>query len=100
MSTDVGALEGLARELARLIASHLHEQLPLKPASDLEEGSPWLSVERAAAYLDWPKQRLYKLTAARQIPFYKHDGRLLFHQRELDQWLHSHHHHPAHTANR
>lgn len=90
MSTGAGVLEGLARELARLIAGHLHEQLTATTPSQPDAGSPWLSVERAAAYLDWPKQRLYKLTAAGAIPFYKHEGRLLFHRAELDAWLHDH----------
>ena len=49
--------------------------------------SPWLNTESAAAYLDWPRQRLYKLTARGQIPHYKHEGRLLFHRQELDDWL-------------
>ena len=46
-----------------------------------------MGIEKTAAYLDWPKQRLYKLTAQSAIPHYKHDGRLLFHREELDRWL-------------
>lgn len=57
------------------------------PAPESDEQSPWMGVERAAAYLDWPRQRLYKLTARAEIPHYKQDGRLLFHRAELDQWL-------------
>jgi excisionase family DNA binding protein len=49
--------------------------------------SPWLSAAKAAAYLDWPRERLYKLTAAGEIPHYKHAGRILFRRDELDQWL-------------
>ena len=90
MSAGAGVLEGLARELARLIAGHLHDQLTPTPTSQPDGESPWLSIERAAAYLDWPRQRLYKLTAAHAIPFYKHEGRLLFHRAELDAWLHDH----------
>ena len=51
------------------------------------ERSPWLSVASAAAYLDWPRQRLYKLTASGEIPHYKQDGRLLFRRDELEGWL-------------
>ena len=46
-----------------------------------------MNVERAAEFLGWPKQRLYKLTAEGAIPHYKHDGRLLFNRHELDAWL-------------
>lgn len=41
------------------------------------------------AYLAFSRDRLYKLTAARAIPFRKkHDGQgLLFHRDELDRWV-------------
>ena len=41
----------------------------------------------ASAYLDLPKQRIYKLSAAGAIPHVKQAGRLLFDRVELDQWL-------------
>jgi excisionase family DNA binding protein len=50
-------------------------------------GSPWMNVATAAGYLDWSRQRLYKLTAQGAIPHYKQEGRLLFNRQELDQWL-------------
>ena len=56
-------------------------------STESAEPSPWLSVASAAAYLDWPKGRLYKLTASGEIPHYKQDGRLLFRRDELDAWL-------------
>jgi excisionase family DNA binding protein len=46
-----------------------------------------MGIEKAAGYLDWPKQRLYKLSAAGEIPHYKQEGRLLFRTDELDCWL-------------
>jgi excisionase family DNA binding protein len=81
-STLAAALEQLADVIARRLAEHQQEQ---RPAT--EETSPWMGIEKAAAYLDWPKQRLYKLTAQSAIPHYKQDGRLLFHRHELDDWL-------------
>jgi excisionase family DNA binding protein len=42
---------------------------------------------QAAEHLGWPKQRLYKLTAAGAIPHRKHGQRLLFNPSELDEWL-------------
>ena len=39
------------------------------------------------ACLDWPKQRLYKLSASGAIPHYKQEGRLLFNRGELEAWL-------------
>ena len=81
-STLATALEQLAELVARRLAELQQDERP-----DAEERSPWMGIDAAAAYLDWPKQRLYKLTAQSAIPHYKHDGRLLFHRPELDRWL-------------
>jgi excisionase family DNA binding protein len=63
-------------------------QREAKPAEDAQ--SPWMGIAKAADYLDWPRQRLYKLTASGAIPHYKQDGRLLFHRAEVDRWLAQH----------
>jgi excisionase family DNA binding protein len=55
-----------------------------------EASSPWMGIAKAGEYLDWPRQRLYKLTASGAIPHYKQDRRLLFHRGELDHWLAQH----------
>ena len=78
------ALEPLAELLARRIAEW---QLRLSPLAPAVETSPWMGVEKAAAYLDWPRGRLYKLAARGEIPHYKQEGRLLFRRDELDEWL-------------
>jgi excisionase family DNA binding protein len=86
-STDIPLamlLDELAERIADLVAGRLRQELAQASSS---EQSPWLSIANAAAYLDWPKQRLYKLTAQGAIPHYKQDGRLLFRRDELDQWL-------------
>ena len=51
--------------------------------------SPWLDFEGAREYLRFSRDQLYKLTAARAVPFRKkRDGQgLLFHRAELDRWL-------------
>lgn len=49
--------------------------------------SPWLTVTDAAAYLAWPKDRIYKLTSAGAIPHRKHGNRITFRREELDEWL-------------
>ena len=77
------------RILERIIKEHPNDEAPAQ--------SPWMSIDRAAAHLDWPKQRLYRLTASGQIPHYKQEGRLLFHRRELDEWL-AHFVQPARTG--
>jgi excisionase family DNA binding protein len=79
-------------ELFDYLAERLAEALAPRLASDGqaaagEQHSPWMGIERAAAYLDWPKQRLYKLSASGAIPHYKQEGRLLFRRDELDGWL-------------
>jgi excisionase family DNA binding protein len=88
MITDLNALlDQIADQIAARVAEQLGRELLER---NDEQHTPWLSIEKAAAYLDWPKQRLYKLTAQGAIPHYKHDGRLLFRRDELDQWLRSH----------
>jgi excisionase family DNA binding protein len=82
-------LDQVVEAIAARVAERLAE-LQLAQSATSGEASPWMNIETAAAYLDWPKQRLYKLTAQGAIPHYKHDGRLLFHRHELDQWLASH----------
>jgi excisionase family DNA binding protein len=72
--------ERLARRLVQL-----ERQRPR--GVEEEGGSPWMAIEAAAAYLDFPRQRLYRLTASGEIPHYKQEGRLLFHRAELDGWL-------------
>ena len=79
-------LEALADAVARRVVE-LQRREPAFAASEADERSPWLSAETASAYLDWPKQRLYKLTAQGAIPHYKHEGRLVFRRDELDRWL-------------
>jgi excisionase family DNA binding protein len=53
--------------------------------------SPWLDFDGALAYTGFTRDKLYKLTAAKAIPFRKKEGgqRLLFHKPELDGWLES-----------
>jgi excisionase family DNA binding protein len=75
----------LLKDLAERTAALVTERLP--PARDTE--SPWLDFDGALAYLGFSRDRLYKLTAARAIPFRKkRDGQgLLFHREELDRWV-------------
>lgn len=65
-------------------------QLQSQHVQHAEASSPWMGIAKAAEYLDWPRQRLYKLTASGAIPHYKQEGRLLFHRQELDNWLAQH----------
>jgi excisionase family DNA binding protein len=80
-------LDLLLERLVERVAERVCERLVAHQEVASAEQSPWMGVERAAEYLDWPKQRLYKLTASGQIPHYKQDGRLLFRSDELDRWL-------------
>jgi excisionase family DNA binding protein len=88
VSTLAGAeIEVALERLAERIAQRVHELNVEHHAVEQESASPWMGVDKAAEYLDWPRQRLYKLTAAGEIPHYKHEGRLLFRSDELEHWL-------------
>ena len=73
-------LDALAERVAAL----------LRPARDEPEPrSPWLDLAAACAYTGLSKDAIYKLTAARAIPFRKKAGgqTLRFHRDELDAWI-------------
>ena len=74
-------VEELAERTAALVAARL------APAARTD--SAWLDFEGAMAYLSFSRDQLYKLTAAKAIPFRKkRDGQgLLFHRDELDRWV-------------
>jgi hypothetical protein len=60
-------------QLLSLIAERISQQLLANKRDqqpDPAERSPWMSAATAAAYLDWPLQRLYKLSAQNAIPYY------------------------------
>jgi predicted DNA-binding transcriptional regulator AlpA len=73
-------IDALAERVARKVTRRLETSAV---------ASPWLDVEAALEYLPFSRDQLYKLTAAKAIPFRKkRDGQgLLFHQGELDCWL-------------
>ena len=73
----------LLRTLAELVAARVCELLPARVQSS------WLDFEGAREYLHFSRDQMYKLTAARAIPFRKRRGGqgLLFHRDELDRWL-------------
>lgn len=72
-------LGALGEQLADLLADRETGTMP----------SPWLTLPAAAAYLGCSRDRLYKLTAAKAIPFRRRQGgqSLLFHREELDAWV-------------
>lgn len=79
--------EELLEEIARRIANQLEDQRSSGTATPTV--SPWLTLQQACDYLGLSKDSLYKLTAARAIPFRKKQGGqgLRFHRDELDQWM-------------
>lgn len=82
--SDVCATVALPAEALDAIAVRVAEML--KDAA-MDAGTPWMTLDEAADYLRWPKQRLYKLTAADAIPMRRHGNRILFNRDELDTWL-------------
>jgi excisionase family DNA binding protein len=92
MSADDGEWQltvTLSDELLEVAAERVVELLLERLPASSASASPWLDFDAAQAYLGFSRDRLYKLTAARAIPFRKkRDGQgLLFHRGELDRWL-------------
>ncbi len=73
------AVEALVRRVATIVVSEID--------TTKTSTSPYMTVGETAEYLRWPKERIYKLTAARAIPHHKHEGRILFRRDVLDAWL-------------
>jgi len=76
--------DALVHALAEEVASHVAASMPApRPVS------PWLDFDGAREHLRFSRDQLYKLTAAKAIPFRKKRGGqgLLFHQDELDRWV-------------
>jgi flavin-dependent dehydrogenase len=73
-------LDAIAERVAQRLTDRLEPQA---------SASPWLDVDAALVYLPFSRDQLYKLTAAKAIPFRKkRDGQgLLFHRGELERWL-------------
>ena len=47
-----------------------------------------MTADECAAYIGLSKSELYKLTSARDIPFYKPRGKMIYFDRaEIDEWL-------------
>jgi excisionase family DNA binding protein len=89
MNGDDLLLEQLIDRLATQLAQRLLAATQAATGGEVGEtgDSPWMNIATTARYLDWSRQRLYKLTAQGAIPHYKQEGRLLFHRQELDRWL-------------
>ncbi len=79
----------LPEELLDALAERVVELLHTRTGALTETRSPWMDVDAALVYLGFSRDKLYKLTAARAIPFRKKRGGqgLLFHRDELDRWL-------------
>jgi excisionase family DNA binding protein len=79
----------LPEALLDAIAQRVADLLRAAAAADVAPISPWLDAPAACAYLGLSRDALYKLTAARAIPFRKKAGGqgLRFHRDELDGWM-------------
>ena len=74
-------IEAIARRVVDLLREHDRQVC--------EDGSPWLDFEARSRLPRLQPRHLYKLTAARAIPFRKKAGGqgLRFHRDELDAWM-------------
>ena len=52
----------------------------------------YFAVDELSDYLKMSRSTIYKKTMDRQIPFIKANGKLLFRQETIDQWLDKHSH--------
>ena len=79
----------LIDELAERLAQRTVEQLATRLTDPQTLISPWLTVDQACIYLGFSRDTLYKLTAAKAIPFRKKQSGqgLRFHRDELNAWM-------------
>lgn len=76
-------LDMLAHRVAEIVRGELPSPSPRTPWPD------WLSVDRSADYLGVSPERVRKLIARHQIPFYREGPgcRTFLHRPELDAWM-------------
>jgi excisionase family DNA binding protein len=76
-------------ELVSLIREVVAEEF-VKLRNELQSVSPereFLSVKKAAAFLNLAVTTLYEKTSLKLIPFHKRDKKLYFKKEELKEWL-------------
>lgn len=71
-------LEAVAQRAAEILAERQGEQV---------DAGGYLDVAGAAEFLACPVSRIYRLTAARRIPFHKDGSRTLFDRQELREFV-------------
>lgn len=85
--------ENLPEQVDYLLVEVLNiKEILLQRIEKPEEIPKYLDVEQALLYLkkqgySMSKSKLYKLTAQRNIPCHKSDGRVYFTSQELDNWV-------------
>ncbi len=77
-SIPISFVDAIARRVATIVIAETNRTTTV---------TPYMTVPEAADYLRWPKERIYKLTAANAIPHIHHEGRILLRRDELDMWL-------------
>jgi excisionase family DNA binding protein len=68
------------------IATAITEKLRASPWRAQTESDD-LTVAEAAEYLRCSKQRIYDMTSARRLPYYKFGRRVLLRRADIDGWL-------------
>jgi excisionase family DNA binding protein len=81
MKIEIEVTDDTINVLAEAIAA----RLPTVPGR--QATSDYMTVAEAAEYLRCAKQRIYDLTSAQRLPFYKFGSRVLLSRDEIDAWL-------------
>ena len=74
-------LDALRPIVAELVAEEIDRLHPAEP------GSPYLTVEQAAAYIGAGRQRVYDLVSDGRLRRYRDGSRVLVRRDELDSYL-------------
>ncbi len=75
-----------AEQLSELIAQSIRQELSMQARTTALSNKPF-NLNEAAVYLGLPPSTIYQLTAKREIPHKKLGKRLVFLQKELDDWI-------------
>ena len=87
-NVDGPGIQNSTQEFLKELLRPLLEEAVAEALRSLEiEDNDLLTVDQAAEFLTISKHTVYKLTASKEIPFFKRGKRVYFSRKSLSDWI-------------